>query len=697
MSLKRLFAPHSIAIFGASDKTTAVSWRIMTSLQRLGFPGEVYPINPQRRDILGHRCYASLDDVPFGIDAIAFCVKRDLVDQNFMAAAQRGIGGAAIFDTGFADAGDAGSAREERIRTAAKAHGMAVVGPNGMGILSPATRSTLYSGVIEDPDRLAGNVGVVTQSGAIAVGLLTDCRRFGFSHIVSSGNEATTRLHEFVDYLIEDDATRVIALFIEAVRDLPSFVRSLERAAAAGKPIVVLKVGKSTRGKRAVMGHTGAVAGAGDAFSVLLRRHRAIEVDSPEALNEVLAACQSSRLPVGPRIGHITASGGQVDLIHDIVERHGYELPELDFATKSSLTNGTGITLSDGNPLDAWGDSNWRRNLPLALELMAADSNVDNVVFTSDTADGQPMMPTDYVSLVKEAAARSQKPHFFFNTRPAHFRQANVDALRGTGVAVIGGISQGLGAIHKLGIAAITPAPKPRVPAILPPLPVAMLSRTSIDEADAKRLMNDAGLSCVREMVCDVEADLDEMATRIGYPLVLKVVSDEIPHRSELGLVQVGIGDREALLAAFKRMRSTVAGLTLREPARFLVAEQIKGGVEVLVGVNRDPELGAYLVLGPGGIWVELLKDVALRPLPLYEGDVEAMITETRLGTLLAGFRGAPPSDIVALVKAVERIADLGWAWREQIESFDLNPVVVLGAGNGIRIVDAVIFPVRNS
>ena len=696
MGLERLFAPRSIVVFGASDNPTAVSWRIMTSLQRLGFPGDVYPVNPKRRDVLGRRCYASLDEVPFGVDAIAFCVGRDLVDQNIMAAAQRGIGGAAIFDTGFAEAGAAGSEKEERVRAAAATHGMAVVGPNGMGILNPATRSTLYSGLIENPDRLAGNVGVVTQSGAIAVGLLTDCRRFGFSHIVSSGNEGTTRLHEFVDYLIDDDATRVIALFVEAVRDLPNFVRSLDRAFAAGKPVVVLKVGKSSRGKRAVMGHTGAVAGAGDAFSALLRRHRAVEVDSPEALGEVLAACQSDRLPAGPRIGHITASGGQVDLIHDIVERHGYQLPELQPETKAGLTNGTGITLSDGNPLDAWGDGDWRRNLPLALERLAADPNVDNVVFTSDTADGQPMAPTNYVGLLKEAAARSHKPHVFFNTRPAHFRQANVDALRGTGAAVIGGIEQGLGAIHKLGIAATTPAPRPRQPHELPRLDAAMLSRPSIGEADAKRLMEEAGLSCPREIVCDSEAELGGAAARIGYPVVLKVVSDDIPHRSDLGLVEVGIGSLDALRVAFARMRDTVAGLTLSEPARYLVAEQIKGGVEVLVGVNRDPELGAYLLLGPGGVWVELLRDTAVRPLPLFEGDVEAMIAETRLGALLAGFRGAPPSDVSALVAAVERVADLGWAWRGQIESFDLNPVVVLDVGKGVRIVDAVIFPARD-
>jgi acyl-CoA synthetase (NDP forming) len=524
------------------------------------------------------------------------------------------------------------------------------------------------------------------------VGLLTDCRRYGFSHVISSGNEAVTQLHDFLDWLVDDDATRVIALFVEAVRNIDAFTAALDRAALRGKPVVVLKVGKSERSKRAVMGHTGAVAGAGAAFSALLRRHRAIEVATPDELNEVLAACQSSRLPGGPRIGHITASGGQVNMILDVVERHGFQMPPLAPASAARLADGTGISAELANPSDAWGDGNWQRNLPLALEVVGNDPGIDAVVFTSDTADDQPMRPTAYVGMVKDAAAASDKPHYFFNTRPGLFRQENVEALRGTGAAVIGGVVQGLGAVHKLGIAARTP---PAVP--LPPLDGAPAlprsARRSISETDAKALLRQAGLRCTADRSVMDEADIPGAVAATGFPLVLKAVSDDIAHRSDHGLVRVGISDMNTLVAERERMLGILGRLGVA--ADLVVSEQVPQGVEVLVGVTADPELGACIAVGPGGVLVELLGDVALRPLPLCAGDAAAMIAETRLQKLLDGARGAAPADAEALIGQIETIARLARAWQGGFVEMDINPLIVLPRGQGTRIADAVIFPAQ--
>ena len=692
MSLDQLFAPKSIAIFGASENPAAVSWRILTSLGRLGFDGKIYPINPRRERVFGHRCYGSVTDLPTGVDAVAFCVTRDVIDANFDDVAAHGVGAAALFATGFADSGEEGRAAEAKINAIATEAGMAVVGPNGMGVLNPSKNSSLYSGIIEDTTRLRGNVGVITQSGAIAVGLLTDCRRYGFSHVVSSGNEAVTQLHDFMDYLIDDPDTRIIALFVEAVRNIDRFVAALDRAAENGKPVVVLKVGKSERAKRAVMGHTGAVAGTGAGFSALLKRHRAIEVATPDELNEVLAACQSARLPLGPRIGHITASGGQVNMILDVAERQGFQMPPLAKASAARMANGTGISVELSNPSDAWGDGNWQKNLPLALDVVGNDPNIDAVVFTSDTTDHQPTRPTDYVGMLRDAAGASDKPHYFFNTRSGLFRQENVEALRGTRAAVIGGVVQGLGAVHRLGVMAQTPAPDP-----LPPLPdvpaLPTTARASISETDAKALLQKAGVDCTTDCSVLNADDISAAVDAVGFPLVLKAVSDDIAHRSDHGLVRVGIADLETLYSERAQMLDVLRGMNAS--ADLVISEQVPPGVEVLIGVTTDPELGPCMAVGPGGVLVELLSEVALRPLPLCRGDAKAMIAETRLQKLLDGVRGANPADSAALIDQIEKIGQLAQAWRSEATEMDINPLIVLSAGQGTKVADAVIFPAK--
>lgn len=690
MNLDRLFAPRSIAIFGASDTPMSFGWRILSTLRGLGFPGEVYPINPKYEEVLGLKCYPDFAAVPEGIDAVAFCVNGSIVDEQFSKAAQRRIGSAAIYD-----AGPEGVVGLRRTRDIALEHAIPICGPNGMGTLSPATRSSLYSGTLANPARLSGNVGLITQSGAVAVGLLTDCRRFGFSHIASTGNETVVQTHDFLNYLVDDPSTRVVALFIESIRNLDGFVKALDRAASAHKPVVVLKVGQSDRGKRAALGHTGAVAGDGRAFSELLRRHRAIEVRELDELVEVLAACQSTRLPASPRIGHISASGGQVDLIHDVVHRCGYDLPELSERTRQQLAAEIGVVTPDGNPLDAWGNGDWQKNLPGALRLMDEEDGVDSIVFTSDTFDDQPMIPTRYAPMVLEAAKASRKPHYFFNTRPGIFRQENADLFKGSGVAVIGGISQGLGAVHKLGVWAATKA-RPRVPRRLtkaPDLAQAGAGRTSIHEGDAKCLFAAAGLPVVAERIVADRGGLSAASAATGFPCVLKVLSDEILHRSEHGLVRTGLGDLTQLEHAFDDMQGRLARMTVSRPPEFVVQTQASGVIELFAGVNVDPEIGPSLLVGPGGILVELLHDVAIRPLPLRDGDVEAMLAETKLGALLQGFRGHPPGDRAAVVETLYRFAELGELWGPQISEMEINPLIVRPQGEGCLVVDAIIVP----
>ena len=371
MRLDALFRPKSIAVIGASEKPT-IGRRLIVSLDRIGFAGRVFPINPNYPSVLGRECYPSIADTPEAPDVAVFCLGHRLVLDAFIAAAERGIRGAVIYDGGFAERGAEGQELQDKIAEMCHEAGIALCGPNCMGILNPVERNTTYLQEVRDSEQLAGNVGIVSQSGGFCVSLLTDVSRFGFSHIVSCGNEAVLNAADFLEYLVEDPHTAVIGCFIETVREPERFAAALDRAAVLDKPVVVLKVGRTERARRAVLSHTAGDAGDSGGFSAMLRAHRAIEVDDFSAFTEVLAACQGARPPAGRRIGAITSSGGLAELMLDIAEAADLSLPPLPPELKADLDRLCGYITGDGNPLDAWGSGTFAANLPLALKLFDA-------------------------------------------------------------------------------------------------------------------------------------------------------------------------------------------------------------------------------------------------------------------------------------------------------------------------------------
>ena len=279
---------------------------------------------------------------------------------------------------------------------------------------------------------------------------MTDCRRFGFSHLISAGNEAVTTTADYIDYLADDPDTKVIATFTETVRDPERYVAALDKAADHGKPVVVLKVGRNQRTRDAITGHTGGLAGESRVFSQVLQRHRAIEVGDMDELTEVLACCQGTRWPTGNNIGVITASGGHAELVLDVASAAGLSLPPLSKSGRDEAERVIGPVLGDGNPLDAWGDGKFDINMPHGLGVLANEPDLDAVVMLSDSRDDSPMAPTQYTHFLADVARATTKPCYLMNTRPGLFRQEFAHALRESGIAVIGGARQGLGAIDRL-------------------------------------------------------------------------------------------------------------------------------------------------------------------------------------------------------------------------------------------------------
>jgi acetate---CoA ligase (ADP-forming) len=699
MNLDGLLRPRKIAIVGASERPS-IGRAIIESLRLFGFDGDVFPVNPKYPAVLGARCYASLSDLPAAPDVVAFCVGSDRVLEGIKLSADIGARAAVIYDAGFAERGADGKRLQAEISGICRDGGIALCGPNCMGVLSPHDLSTTYMQEVRGTKYLTGNVGLVSQSGSICIGLLADVRRYGFSHVISSGNEAVVSCARYIDALVDDPETRVIAAFLESVREPERFVAALDRAADRGKPVVVLKVGRSERSQRAIMTHTGGLAGEGRVFSEVLRTHRAIEVDDLDALSEVLAAAEGTRRPAGPRLGVVTASGGQAELILDVASAAGIDLPPLDPVIRRMAEDVVGPLTGDGNPLDAWGNGDFARNFPHALHCLDADPNCDAIVMCSDAADGNPMGRADrsigYARILAEAAGKSKKPHYMMGMRPGVMQQEQIDLLRHHGIPVLGGARQGFGAVARLGMVATK-----RLPLVakdtgpdLGRLLADRSDRPAIHEADAKLFLAGHKMPVAREVLVTGWEAARRAAADIGWPVALKIVSDQIPHKSEHGLVALSVKNESDLRAAHDRLMRAAEQVAPRvEIAGLLVQEMIDEGIETFVGVSRDPDFGLVIAAGLGGVGIEIFRDFALRLLPLAESDAEAMIANLKGYPLLCGVRAPQPYDIAAFAEVIKGVGALAWANREHLDEIDLNPVKVFAAPNGCRIVDALIVP----
>lgn len=658
----------------------------------MGFQGPVWPVNPKYTDVLSAPCYPTLADLPQAPDVTALCVGRAQVLPSLHLLAKRGGRAAVIYDSGFAEVGGEGKRMQDEITGLCREASISICGPNCMGVLNPQGRSTTFKQTVRSMTGLAGNVGLVSQSGSICGTMLADLRRFGFSTVISCGNEAVVSAAAYIEHLVADPHTKVIVAFLESVRQPEQFVAALDRAADCGKPVVVLKVGRSERTRNAITSHTGGLAGESRVFSEVLRAHRAIEVGDLDELTEVVAACQSARWPKGAGINVLTTSGGQAELILDVATSCGIELTPVTPETRDRVECDVGQITGDGNPLDAWGNGDARTNMPRALAALDANPGTDVVVFcSSDSTDNQPLgragRELEYADILVNAAKGSDKPHYMMTMRPGVLHNGQIEALRTAGVGVISGSRQGLGALLKLGRwQAQRPQPRRtgRHGAQLP------AGRRIISEFEAKTLLASWGVPVTREHLVQTAAEALAAARDLHFPVVLKVVSDAIPHKSEHGLVRVGLSEDDQLRAALADMQDKVVSLGCPIDG-WLVQEMIGDGIEVFAGVSQDPQFGPMLAFGMGGVAIDLLQDFALRQLPLRDGDAAAMIGEVRGAALLGAYRGKPAADIPALVECLLALADFATVHADQIAEIDLNPIKVRSEGRGCVLVDALI------
>lgn len=706
--LSPLFAPRSIAVIGASNDTQRIRGRLLKLLLAGGFDGPVYPVNPGHDRIQGLAAYPSVLALPQAVDLALIAVAAEQVMDVLAQCERRGVRAAAIYTAG-AGGLPAGQRLEDRVAAFARRSGMRILGPNAEGFFD-AERGVLatFSPTLErlpplgrDAFPRRARVSIVSQSGAMAFALYGRARaeHIPVRHLVSTGNEADVELLEVVDHLVADGGSRAILLFIEGFHRPERFQAVADRAADAGVVLIVAKVGRSGAGQRAAVSHTAHLTGADTAYDAVLRRHGAIRVDTPEEMLAIAAAVSAGLRPDGRRVAIVTTSGGAGGWAADICEQAGLEVPAFDAAFKQELAAIVPDYGSTENPVDVTARvvEDGGATLLKILGLIDRAPGIDlGLVIVSLVA------PERLTRIEAELAAihsTAQRPLVFHS--PGVADPAALEAL-----ARAGGVHLALDAFakamdslawHQRFLVRRRQEASRAMPAAggTDAVPVATLRAGAggiVGTQMLRELFAAWQVPLPQDAVVSTASEAARAAEAIGWPVALKIVSPDIAHKTEAGGVELGLRSAPEALAAGERILANARRCAPQARIDGLqVQKMMPPGRELVVGVVRDADFGPLVMLGLGGIYIEVLRDVVFAPAPLTDALAREMVDQLKAGALLQGARGEPPADIDALVRLLVNVSELAAAHANTIREIDLNPVLVYPAGQGAVAVDALV------
>ncbi|WP_256856551.1 acetate--CoA ligase family protein [Variovorax sp. KK3] len=698
--LAPLLRPASVAVLGASTRPEALGHRVMKNLIAVGYPGRIFPVHPSAVEVEGLGCFRDLRSLPEVPDCVAVALAADRVVEALDEAARCGIRAAVVFASGFAETGAEGGALQAQLAELCERTGLIVCGPNCLGLSNVHGRMALYSAPLPVPQQ-AGAVAVASHSGSACVAL-SSTGRLGLSHVVSVGNGAMLDVDDYLGFFAADPATRVAALFMESVRHPARFVEAARRMREAGKPVVVLKVGRSAAGAAASAAHTGSLAGSHAAAADFFHRAGVVLVDDMDELIETCALmAQDNPAPSGEGIAVINISGGEVALTCDLAQEAGVEFAALGAPTLDALRRCLPSYATPGNPLDATGTAVSDPAMYAgAIRILLADPKVATLAVSQDCPPGlSPQAAKNYGALADAAAQVSRevdKPIVFYSNIGGGLHPATIAPLAGTQVAALQGARASLKAIahflawHAWQADAEAESASAAPAAADPAWTSRFASGQPLSEYEAKRFLSEHGIRVTRESRAADAAQAAQAAMAIGFPVAMKVDSADIAHKTEAGGVRLHLTNEADVRAAFEEMMVTVRQ---RVPdARIdgvVVQEMVSSGIEMIAGLSRQAPFGHALIAGSGGVMVELLRDSSLALLPVDTARAHALVEQTRAARLLDGFRGAPPADRAAFEQVLVQLARIGELYGEHIEAIDLNPVAVLPSGAGACALDA--------
>lgn len=705
--VEALLHPRNIVLVGASDRPRHWSWRVRDNLTRFGYQGGVYPINPRREAIWDAPCYPDFAALPEPPDHIVSFVPADAVFGVLEAGAEAGARSALVFAGGFGEGGGAeGRGRAEKLRAVIANTGLGVCGPNCMGnVAAPSRAVTLPDDGLEEIE--TGPTAVIAQSGGLCVALnrLLHARGIMPSYMVSAGNQLGLAAGDYLRFMAAQPQIEAVLLYLEEVVRAEDFLAACNEARAAGKAVIAVKIGGSDQARAAALAHTGALAGSIDAFDALTGSAGVVRLESMEDAVEALEFHVHIPPPVGPGIAVMTNSGALTSLISEYAARAGAELAQLTDATKKKISEILGPLANPANPLDTRSTVVTEAHTA-CMDALAADPSVDflmlgeelplvpgierkekNLAAIGDwTRDGGPVplalfAPMSQTLTDHAKGLRAQLGHLPYLSDPDRtFRMLG---------RILEADRRYVRAQNSSGAA---PPPKNATELLAKSEKLAGPEPRALDEAASKALLAAWDLALPREAEASDAAEVRKAADAIGYPVVLKAVSKDLPHKTEAGAIALDLKDGAAVEAACEAIARNVAAFDKTAAIDgYLVAEHMMGGQELVLGVNRDPEMGPVVMFGTGGVMVELYKDVAFGRPGLGRAEAEAMVDATRGGQIIAGYRGAPALDREAVINAILAVGAFARDAAHLIDGVDINPLLARPEGQGAVALDALV------
>jgi len=692
MALDALFNPQSVAIVGATQDTRRAGGQPLYSLTHLGYAGKVYAVNPRYSDIEGRPCYASVDALPARCDLAVIAVPATEVPATIEACGRRGITHAVILSAGFREIGERGAPLETKLQAALETSGVRAVGPNCIGMMN--LRSRVFAGfgaAFRKQDWRGGPVAMISQSGGFAYSIMTYCEEagIGFDHMVSTGNESSLNTLDFIEHFLEDDETHLIAVYMEGIKDGRRLRALGRRALEIGKPIAVWKVGNTRAGSRAAVSHTANLTEDYDYYRDAFREGGFVEIREIYDLIDAARVFRSRKRPRGNRAAIVTTSGGAGVLLSDACEQANLALPEMTAPTLAALKPLLPDFASTANPIDVTAAIAQKEvEFSAATQAVLDDPNVDMLFLRSYPGRDAPLWAQNFVA----TASASDKPVLISLTGTARESSAWLPTVDAAGVPWFeapGRLVYAASVLNNFARkceAVAQPGAESRIVArqVLP-----LASNESVDEVQSKACLEAYGIvTPKRWFVAAGEAGALETCD-LKFPVALKVVSPDLPHKTDAGGVRVGIKSINELKQILTQMQQSVHAYKPDARIRGWLIEEMAQGVELIIGALNNPSFGPLVMVGMGGVYAELFKDVARRYAPFGMDAARELVLGLKGARLLQGYRGQPACDIDALAAAVSRVSWLIADHADRLAEVEINPLIV--GTQGVVAVDAVV------
>jgi acyl-CoA synthetase (NDP forming) len=705
--LRPLLSPDSIAIVGASADTETLRGRLTHALIGHGYDGGIFPVTRSQGEVLGLRAYPSVPVLPEPVDLAVILVPAAHVIETLEQCGQRGIRAAIVISSGFAEeSNETARARDVELSRIAERHGIVVCGPNSEGIVNPLRPLVAtFSPVFHDPSRsllpaasTARPIAVSCQSGALTFSFLSRGRdrQLHFTHQVSAGNQTVLEAHDYVDWWLDEGSADIFLLYLEGIRRPERFRAVAEKAADAGKPLIVAKVGRSAAGRRAAASHTGALAQAGDIDDAIFRHHGIIRGEDLDHMLDVAAAFSFCRLPRGNRVAVITGSGGSAVWMADILSAHGLELPVLEDDIQKRVLALLPSYASAQNPVDGTAQAIHEVGYARLVEIVRESKRIDTILLIGSLVNDA--TAAKRAEELAEITASTTQPILLSTYTTAS--PGAIAQFAEAGIPCYTSMPSCARAIRALVDYAAFQARRqqPQAISVTPPGVRDEIGRALaagapvLTEVEAKALLARYGVPRPRETLATSAGEAADAAARIGGPVALKVQSPDITHKTEAGGIALGILGETAVGEAYERvLGSAKRAYPEAVTDGVLVQAMAPPGREFILGITRDAGFGPMLMVGLGGIHVEVLRDIAFAPVPIGEEQALALLDQLKGAALLGEIRGAPPADRAALAALIANLSRFAADHAELIEEIDLNPVIVHPQGQGLTVVDALI------